>query len=138
MLCLPFSSCLLQLPSEVIAAANAGSVFECLAPPKDGVDGERAIRECISSGGAGDGKYDKKQKKNKGMFRMHTCWVKAGHDVLHEREPFLLLLLHKVQIDLISICCTRCLAHVCKCHNELKVLGYFRGKSSARLEPLFM
>jgi len=28
---------------------------------------------------------------------MHTCWVKSGHEVVHEREPFLRALLHKVR-----------------------------------------
>lgn len=36
-------------------------------------------------------------EKNNGSFRIHACWVKAGHDVLHERKPFILGLLHKVQ-----------------------------------------
>lgn len=29
-------------------------------------------------------------------FRVHACWVRAGHDLLHERTPFFLSLLHKV------------------------------------------
>ena len=32
------------------------------------------------------------------LFRTHTCWVKAGHDVLHERKPFMMALLHKVRV----------------------------------------
>lgn len=31
-----------------------------------------------------------------GRLRVHAAWVKAGHDVLHERDSFLLSLLHKV------------------------------------------
>lgn len=40
-------------------------------------------------------------------FRVRVCWVKAGHDVLHERAPFVLSLLHEVRPVWLG-CCPRC------------------------------
>lgn len=33
----------------------------------------------------------------KKRFRLHACWAKAGHDMLEERTPFVLSVLHKVR-----------------------------------------
>lgn len=46
----------------------------------------------------GQGTYDcsSRDKDAKSVFRLHACWVKAGHDLLQERTSFVLSLLHKV------------------------------------------
>lgn len=45
------------------------------------------------------GNKDEEQGPVGGLFRVHACWVKAGHDLLHERRPFLLSLLYKVSTE---------------------------------------
>lgn len=64
-------------------------------------------REGVSDGGErvsgngedGSDERDSERTGEKAKHRLvtHTCWVKSGHEVAHEREPFLRALLHKVR-----------------------------------------
>ena len=84
---------------ENLADAEAGSVLECLEPrPRSSSDGEAAsrVKSCAAGGEGGNGGSAERRAQGESGFRTHTCWVKAGHDVLHERKPFLLALLQKV------------------------------------------
>lgn len=74
-------------------------------------EGDRKVEEVEATGvrgdeggtnsGKGHADNDENRKRtgqwSEGMPVTHTCWVKAGHDLLHEREPFLRALLHKVR-----------------------------------------
>lgn len=59
----------------------------------DGGDSER------ENGRDGDDEQDNERRgeRRKTPLVTHTCWVKSGHDVLHERQPFMRALLHKVR-----------------------------------------
>lgn len=63
---------------------------------------ETGVNDGIGGGDRGaantvDGEdQERRGKHGGGMPVTHTCWVKAGHDLIHEREPFLRALLHKV------------------------------------------
>lgn len=101
--------------------AEVGTVLECLTPTPPGISpdgwvrGEQGVTPMSSVGGAEDDKENTSAKGDggnedggrgsdvkeqgrggQGLLRTHTCWVKAGHDVLHERGPFLRALLNKV------------------------------------------
>ncbi|CAM9926140.1 unnamed protein product, partial [Ectocarpus fasciculatus] len=107
------------LPDETVAA-EAGSVQECLMPTPPGISpggrvhGEQTVTPTSSVGGGeaemgdtsaeGEGANEdggrgsdiaEQGRGGQGLLRTHTCWVKAGHDVLHERGPFLRALLNK-------------------------------------------
>ncbi|CAM9129624.1 unnamed protein product, partial [Hapterophycus canaliculatus] len=105
--------------------AEAGSVLACLKPmplyaasgnvaredqdarrPSGGgeVHGEEkdeGQRDLIGGGGnrrdskIGGEEQAQREERKEGLLSMHTCWVKAGHDVLYERGPFMRALLHK-------------------------------------------
>lgn len=106
-----------QLPAEDLVAAEAGSVFGCLNPVHatveeqlasatssgDVVDSPITVKTCARDGERrrGDGgnrllHEEADATARGGRLRVHAAWVKAGHDVLHERDSFLLSLLHKV------------------------------------------
>lgn len=80
-------------------------MLECL-DPRSRTCSDRpaasALPSCVASGAGGkEGDVEKRgaapPPPEDTFFRTHTCWVKAGHDVLHERKPFLMALLHKVR-----------------------------------------
>lgn len=59
-------------------------------------DSKRQSQE--SSEGQGLDRCARGHEHAKNRFRLHACWAKAGHDMLEERAPFLLSVLHKVYI----------------------------------------
>ncbi|CAM9910671.1 unnamed protein product, partial [Ectocarpus sp. 12 AP-2014] len=109
-----------ELLSQGAVDAEAGSVLECFMPTPPGVSplgrvhGEQTVTPMSSVGevedekgntsaegdggnedGSRGGDVAAQGRGGHGLFRTHTCWVKAGHDVLHERGPFLRALLNK-------------------------------------------
>ena len=83
-----------------VASSSASS-------PREGDRGEEGSEATGVFGGEGgrDGERghavddeDRKLRgsREKNRFVTHTCWVKAGHDLVYERGPFLRALLHKV------------------------------------------
>lgn len=95
----------LQLSPDELARARAATIYECLQPPSlTSMRGNRRVASSTSPcGGVGatagdsrDSPEDDNGEQGQSSLRIHTCWVKAGHDMLHERKPFLLALLDKV------------------------------------------
>lgn len=101
------------LPEEKIVT-DEGSIVECLKPSSNStasIEEKNDVRlsgvidpgeDGTRKGGAeGDrrerGNSDEDRGHGKELLRAKICWVKAGHDVLHERGSFMLALLHKVR-----------------------------------------
>lgn len=89
---------------EGLDNAEAGSVLKCLEPRAKCCSYQQdasAWLNSVASGAGGErgGGESRTAPEEKNVFRTHTCWVKAGHDVLHERKPFLMALLHKVRSE---------------------------------------
>lgn len=117
----------LQLLLEDAVLPEAGSVLDCLKPmalhdPSGDVTHEYQAATRPSGGGevllekmnGGQGSLNSgtrgrrdsilseeeqilREEAEKVLPTMHTCWVKAGHDALHERGAFMRGLLHKVR-----------------------------------------
>lgn len=90
---------------EGVHTKHAASSSE--SPPRGGDRVAEEVEESrVYSGGGGrdgggghavDGEgQTRRGEQREDMPVTHTCWVKSGHDLLHERAPFLRALLHKV------------------------------------------
>lgn len=80
------------------------SVFECLRPaPPSRQSGPLQAHTIEADTAGGAQKRASADEVGQGVanfktsFRFHVSWVKAGHDVLHERAPFILSLLEEVR-----------------------------------------
>lgn len=106
-----------RAPRRGVDTRHAASRLEPSPGERDGVT-EEPKETGVRHGGDGgrdgrrghaideeDQKPRRRDGQREGVPVTHTCWVKSGHDLLHERGPFMRSLLHKVGGRDASVAC---------------------------------